>query len=54
MLTVVNRFEAAGSVTPNLICSKSAVNSTVGAGNACYSLQKSMAANFTSLQPTPK
>ncbi|KAK4240037.1 hypothetical protein C8A03DRAFT_13600 [Achaetomium macrosporum] len=49
-----SQFEASGSVTPHLICSKSAKNSTVGEGNACSSTEKSIAAKFTSLQPTPK
>jgi hypothetical protein len=45
-------FEAAGAVTPDLTCSASAKNSTVGEGKFCVS-RTDLVANFTSLEPTP-
>jgi hypothetical protein len=46
-------FEAAGEVTPTLLCGASVKNSTIGAGTGCAAKDTSLAANFTSLEPTP-
>jgi hypothetical protein len=53
----INRYrpsEAAGSVTPNLKCYKSDLNSTVGEGSACASSPRVLSAVFTSLEPKPE
>jgi hypothetical protein len=45
--------EAAGSVTPKLVCIASTINDTVGTGSACVSTPKVLSAAFVSLQPRP-
>ncbi|KAK4158498.1 hypothetical protein C8A00DRAFT_10757 [Chaetomidium leptoderma] len=53
-LETLNRpYEVAGTITPMLTCLASAQNSTMGAGNSCWSRPKVMAAVFISLEPTP-
>ncbi|KAH6634358.1 hypothetical protein B0J18DRAFT_415965 [Chaetomium sp. MPI-SDFR-AT-0129] len=46
-------YEAAGWVEPNLQCSTSTKNDSRGAGHACSAKPSVLAAEFTSLEPTP-
>jgi len=47
-------YEASGSVKPNLTCVNTTSNSTFGLGQDCFSSVPFLAANFTSLQPSPR